>query len=290
MIQQNETNQLPLQQHFATLNISMKLLYDLSVQELPPTFEEHLQSLSALLNRYLQYDNKLLRTEEESGPLEYVKAGIYEILNLWVQKYEEDLSPYIGQFVETSWTLLTTVGPETKYDILASRALNFLSSIGALGQHAEIFNNEDTLAQVIEKVILPNLSLRESDVELFEDEPIEFTRRDLEGTDSDTRRRAATDFLRQLMQQFQELVTTAVTRYIDHYLQEYSNDRNSNWKSKDTAVYLFCSIAAVGSVTSGQGVKTTNPFVNIIDFFQKNIAQDLMSESSHVLLQVDAIK
>lgn len=283
---------MQLHQYFETLTISIKLLYDLSVQELPPTFEEHLQSLSSLLNRYLRYDNKLLHTEDtsESGPLEFVKAGIFEILSLWVQKYEEDLRPYIGQFVETSWTLLTNVGPEIKYDILTSRALNFLSSIGALGQHAEIFNNEDTLAQVIEKVILPNLSLRESDVELFQEEPIEFTRRDLEGTDSDTRRRAATDFLRQLMQQFQELVTTVVTRYIDHYLQEYSTDRTSNWKSKDTAVYLFCSIAAVGSVTSGQGVKSTNPFVNIIDFFQKNIAQDLISESSHVLLQVDAIK
>ena len=66
---------------------------------------------------------------------------------------------------------------------------------------------------------MPNLSLRESDVELFEDEPIEFIRKDLEGSDSDTRRRAATDFLRQLMEQFEQLVSKVVTRYIEHYLQ-----------------------------------------------------------------------
>jgi len=244
------------------------------------------------LEKYIKYDSALLHTGDESevGPLENVKSEVFEVITLYVQKYEDAFAPHISEFVNSSWNLLTTLGPETKNDILASRALNFLTSISGLKQHAEQFNNDEVLSQIVEKVILPNISLRESDVELFEDEPIEFTRRDLEGSDTETRRRAATDFLRQLMQQFQEKVTGMVNRYISHYLQEYSLDKSSNWKSKDTAVYLFCSIAAVGAVTSGQGVKTTNPYVDVIDFFQKNIAEDLVSQSAHVILQVDAIK
>lgn len=244
------------------------------------------------MEKYIKYDSALLHTDDESevGPLETVKSEVFEVITLYVQKYEDAFAPHISEFVNSSWNLLTTLGPETKNDILASRALNFLTSISGLKQHAEQFNNDDVLSQIVEKVILPNISLRESDVELFEDEPIEFTRRDLEGSDTETRRRAATDFLRQLMQQFQEKVTGMVNRYISHYLQEYSQDKSSNWKSKDTAVYLFCSIAAVGAVTSVEGVKTTNPYVDVIDFFQKNIAEDLVSQSAHVILQVDAIK
>lgn len=292
LINQNESNKVALQQHFATLEVCMKLFYDLSCQDLPPAFEDNLEGLTVLLEKYLKYDNPLLHTDDESevGPLERVKAEIFEVLSLYVQKYEDAFGPYVGQFIGSSWNLLITVSSDIKYDILASRALNFLSSVCAKAQHAQTFNDEGTLTQIVEKVILPNLSLRESDIEMFEDEPIEFTRRDLEGTDSETRRRAATDFLRQLMQQFQERVTLMVTRYIDYYLQEYSRDRESNWKSKDTAVYLFCSVASVGAVTSAHGVKTVNPYVNVIEFFSKNIAEDLVSGSSHVILQVDAIK
>lgn len=270
----------------------MELFYDLCCQDLPPAFEDNLQGLTSLLEKYLKYENTLLNTDDDSevGLLENVKAEVFEIASLFVGKYEDALGPYVAQFMGSSWNLLTTIGPETKYDILASRALNFLTLVCGIRHHAENFNNEGTLTQVIEKVILPNLSLRESDIEMFEDEPIEYTRRDLEGTDTETRRRAATDFLRKLMEQFQEQVTRTVNLYIGHYLQEYSQDRASNWKSKDTAVYLFCSVAAVGTITAALGVKTTNPHVDILQFFREQIAEDLVSDSSHIILQVDAIK
>lgn len=209
---------------------------------------------------------------------------------LYVQKYEDAFGPFTGQFVESSWTFLTTIGPETKYDILVSKALQFLTAVTHIRQYAESFNNEAILGQVVEKVVLPNLSLRESDVELFEDEPIEYIRRDLEGSDSDTRRRAATDFLRQLMEQFEQLVTKVVSQYIAHYLQDFSWDKDTKWKSKDTAVYLFSSIAAKGAPTAARGVQTTNENVDVIDFFQQNIASDLTDDNAEAILKVDAIK
>lgn len=271
----------------------VKLFYDLSCQDLPPIFEDNLAAITTLLHKYLKYDNPLLHTDDdtESGPLEYVKAGIFEVLVLYVQKYEDAFGEHLTQFVESSWNLLTTIGPETKYDILVSKALQFLTSMVRIPQHAQGFNNAATLGQVVEKVILPNLSLRDSDMELFEDEPIEFIRRDLEGSDSDTRRRAATDFLRQLMEQFEQLVTNVVFKYIDHYLSEYQKDPKNNWRAKDTAIYLFSSIAAKGTATASHGVKSTNKNVNVIEFFQKNIATDLVSDSGvEPILKVDAIK
>lgn len=147
------------------------------------------------------------------------------------------------------------------------------------------------MGQVVEKVILPNVSLRESDIEQFEDEPIEYIRRDLEGSDADTRRRAATDFLRKLLEKFEGLVTGVVGRYITHYLDAFSKSPSTEWKSKDTAVYLFSAIAAKGVITTTHGVKTTNSLIDVVDFFQKNIANDLIADTGvEPILKVDAIK
>lgn len=275
------------------MNLLVKLFYDLSSQELPPIFEENLPHVTSLLHKYLTYDNQLLATEDdsESGPLEFVKAGICEAMTLYMQKYEDVFGELCQPFITSTWNLLTTVGPETKFDILVSKALHFLTSVASIGKHAQNFNNEDILGQVVEKVILPNVSLRESDIEQFEDEPIEYIRRDLEGSDADTRRRAATDFLRKLLEKFEGLVTEAVGRYISHYLAAFTKNPSGEWKSKDTAVYLFSAIAAKGVITATHGVKTTNSLVNVVEFFQNNIANDLIADTGvEPILKVDAIK
>lgn len=292
-IEKNQNDKEKLTQGFTQLNLMIKLLYDLSSHDLPPVFEDNLGALAGVLLKYLMYDSKLLHTddESESGPLEFVKAGIFQALTLYVQKYIDAFGPHVQQFIGNSWNLLTTIGQETKYDILVSRALQFLTSIARVPEFASAFQDEATLGQITEKVILPNVSLRESDIEMFEDEPIEFIRRDLEGSDSDTRRRAATDFLRQLLEKFEQSVTTVVSRYTDHYLAEYSKAPADNWKSKDTAVYLFSAIAAKGVATASQGVTITNPLVNIADFFQKYLANDLVATAGvQPILKVDAIK
>ena len=271
----------------------IKLFYDLSCQDLPPAFEDNLRALSTLLQKYLTDDADLLRTDsdEEAGPLEYVKSGILEVLSLYVLKYGDAFESYVPTFLQSTWNLLTAIGIETKYDILVSKALHFLTSVTNLHEHAKVFGSETTISEVVEKVALPNLSLRESDMELFEDEPIEFIRRDLEGSDSETRRRAATDFLRSLLAQHEDLTTKVVKRYLDHFLSQYSTNPAANWKLKDTAVYLFSAIAAKGAVTAREGVKTVNQNLSVLDFFDKNIASDLTNASNvHPILTVDAIK
>lgn len=291
-ITQSENAKDSLQQHAPTLILIIQLIYDLSCQDLPPVFEENIDALGGLFLKYLTYDNKLLHTdtESDSGPLEYIKAGIFEILQLYTQKYEDAVTKSQNQFIQTSWELLTTIGKETKYDVLVSKALQFLTSVVKIKQHAEVFNKEEVMGKVVENVVLPNISLRESDVELFEDEPIEYIRRDLEGSDSGARRTAATDFLRALMEQFETMTTQVVTKYINHYLAESAKNPAQNWKEKDTAVFLFSSIAAKGTLTATRGVTSTNSSVDILSFFQTNIASDLTDAKVQPILQVDAIK
>ena len=56
--------------------------------------------------------------------------------------------------------------------------------------------------------------LLESDEELFEDNAEEYIRRDIEGSDLDTRRRAACDLIRSLSRHFEEQMTSAFGQFV----------------------------------------------------------------------------
>ncbi|KKF93943.1 Importin alpha re-exporter [Ceratocystis fimbriata CBS 114723] len=287
-IDTNQNNKAALKGWFDTLSLLIKILYDMSSHDIPPIFEENLGDICGLLAKYLKYSNPVLETDDddEASIVDVVKSDICEVLELYTLKYGEDFMQYCPPFVETVWNLLSNVGPETKYDGIASKALHFLTAVAGTREQSDNFNSEPVLSQIVEKVILPNLALRESDMEMFEDEPIEFIRRDLEGSDTDSRRRSATDFLKKLMERFEDLVTGVVSRYINHYLEQGKTD----WKAKDTAIYLFISIASQGAVTASHGIKSVNSKVNVVDFFQQHIAQDLVSEGGEPIAKVDAIK
>jgi exportin-2 (importin alpha re-exporter) len=157
----------------------------------------------------------------------------------------------------------------------------------------QVFSSDGTLEVFVSGIILPNISLREQDEEMFEDEPLEWIRREfaLDSGDADTRRRAASSFSRALLEQFSEQTTSIISRYINQYLQKYQENMQANWRFKDTAVYLLTSIASTTS-TAAHGVSSTNELVDVVKFFSDNVFVDLQGNAPHVhpILQVDAIK
>ncbi len=287
-IDANKDNAAELKGWFETMDLIAKLFYDLSCHDLPPVVEAAMPQITQIFHKYLSYTNPIFDgDDDEATVVENTKADFCELLQLYTHKYDEDFGEYVTSFTDRVWTLLSTLGPEKKYDLLVSKALQFLTAVATVPRHVQSFNNEQVLGTIVEKVILPNVALRESDIEMFEDEPIEFIRRDLEGSDTDSRRRAATDFLRKLLDTFEQLVTQVVFKYIDHYL----NLGKSDWKAKDTAIYLFLSIAAKGAVTASSGVITVNRFVNVVQFFQDHVASDLLAGAgAEPISKVDAIK
>ena len=68
---------------------------------------------------------------------------------------------------------------QIKYDMLTSNAIQFLASVADRQQYKSLFEDANTLASICEKIIVPNIEMREVDVELFEDNPEEYIRRDL---------------------------------------------------------------------------------------------------------------
>lgn len=49
------------------------------------------------------------------------------------------------------------------------------------------------------------------------------------------------------MQQFDQQITAIIGGHIERYLQAYNANPGTEWKAKDTAIYLLTSIASRGS-------------------------------------------
>ena len=111
VITQSQNSPDVLKAQYSTLDLILKLMYDLSTHDMPPQFEENLKAISDLLHKYLTYDNPALSSDsdDEPGLIENVRAGVFRVLILYTKKYEEEFRDHLGQFVGTSWNLLLSL-------------------------------------------------------------------------------------------------------------------------------------------------------------------------------------
>ncbi|KAI9030863.1 Cse1-domain-containing protein [Phycomyces nitens] len=289
---ENANNEPALQILAQSIILLVKIFYDLNCQDLPEFFEDNIATFMGLFQKYLLYNNPLLASEDEdeAGPLEKIKTGICEIIELYTQKYSEEFTQ-LKDFIPIVFELLATTGQESKYDTMVGNGLATLTCIIRIRKYSDLFGQETTMQQMCEKIALPNISMRTSDEELFEDNPIEYIRRDIEGSDTDTRRRAAADFIRGIMELFEPQVTAIMSGYINNYLERYNANPAENWRDKNTAIFLLIAIATRNASTQ-VGVLNTNTHVDVVDFFTKNVLGDLQTDinAGVPFLKVDAIK
>lgn len=78
-----------------------------------------------------------------------------------------------------------------------------------------------------------------------------------EGSDVDTRRRAACDLVKGLSRYFESQITSIFGKYIESMLQKFYAAPAQNWKSKDAAIYLVTSLATRAK-TAKHGITQTN--------------------------------
>ncbi|KAJ1743100.1 importin-alpha export receptor [Coemansia sp. RSA 1086] len=293
LIDEHANNREALKMLLHSMMLLCQIYYDLNCQDLPPFFEDHMGQFMQTFHKYLVYNNSWAESEDDEvpGDLEEVKASICEIIELYAQRYEEDF-PQLPQFVETVWNMLTTIGPAHKYDTLVSRGMAFLRTVVRNPRQKHLFASSDSLRLICERIIIPNTVLPEADEELFEDEPMQFARRDLEGSDMGSRRAAAADLVRGLLDQFSAETTQVMSVYIQKSLEQYAANPGANWRQKDVAMFMATSVAVMASVNA-LGATRVNELVNIVDFFTSHVVQHLSqvdSDRDALILKVDAIK
>jgi exportin-2 (importin alpha re-exporter) len=97
---------------------------------------------------------------EEAGILEQLKSQICDNISLFAQNYSEEFADYLPRFVTAVWNLLVSTSLEPKYDMLVSNAIQFLTAVVYRPQYKSLFENEESLKSICEKIIIPNLFLR----------------------------------------------------------------------------------------------------------------------------------
>ncbi len=275
LAKEHAENPAALKVIFGSLVLISKIFYFLNYQDLPEFFEDNMQAWMTHFLSLLEADNKCLQSDDdEPGLLEDLKSQICDNIGLYAHKYEEEFTPYMKPFVMSVWNLLLSLGPQVKYDMLTSNAIQFLASVADRAQYKALFEEESTLASICEKIIVPNIEMRECDVEQFEDNPEEFIRRDLEGSDVDTRRRAACDLVKGLSRFFEPQITSIFGAYVKTMLDLYNANPGQKWASKDAAIYLVTSLATKAK-TAKHGITQTNQLVDLTDFCRQHIIPEL---------------
>uniref|UniRef100_A0A8B9EJW7 Exportin-2 n=1 Tax=Anser cygnoides TaxID=8845 RepID=A0A8B9EJW7_ANSCY len=230
----------------------------------------------------------------DASALKVLFSSLVLIAKLFYSLNFQDLPEFFEDNMET-WmtnfhTLLTLDNKLLQTD-LVSNAIQFLASVCERPHYKHLFEDQNTLTSICEKVIVPNMEFRAADEEAFEDNSEEYIRRDLEGSDIDTRRRAACDLVRGLCKFFEGPVTGIFSGYVNSMLQEYAKNPSVNWKHKDAAIYLVTSLASKAQ-TQKHGITKANELVNLMEFFVNHILPDLKSPSVNEfpVLKADGIK
>lgn len=276
------------------LRTMSRIFYSLNWQDLPEFFEDHIAEFMEEFKFYIEFQSPLLTDaseEDESSALDLLQQAIVENLNLYAEKYEEEFKPFLETFSKLIWQLLSTqLTPHPKHDQLAATCMNFLKAVAIQPRNKSLFEPSGALEEICNTIVVPNMRLRDSDEELFEDNPMDYIRRDIEGSDGDTRRSAAKELVRGLMRNFKEPVTSICLNLANRMLTQYATDPTNQWRLKDVSINLLIAIA-VQKESRAHGVSELNPGVPLMEFFTGHILPELSNPDSSVkLLKADAIK
>ncbi|MCO5572303.1 hypothetical protein L7F22_026056 [Adiantum nelumboides] len=274
---------------FECQRLCCRIFYSLNYQELPEFFEDNMKQWMSLFHDYLVYENPLLKEnkEDKESVVDQVKAAVCENINLYMEKNEEEFKDYLSGFAADIWGLLMKVSLSSSHDRLAITAIKFLTTVSKSVHHS-LFNQPEALKQICESIVIPNVELRDDDEELFEMNQLEYIRRDMEGSDYDTRRRVACELVKGLSTYYSQEVNRMFSAYIRGMMERYAANPVQNWKAKDCALFLVTALAP----KQAPGSATGSSLVDIEQFFATAILPELQCEdvNAQPVLKADAIK
>ncbi|XP_065860166.1 exportin-2 [Euphorbia lathyris] len=273
---------------FESQRLCCRIFYSLNFQELPEFFEDNMDKWMVEFKKYLTTSYPSLESSSDGlTVIDNLRAAVCENISLYMEKNEEEFKGYVEGFALAIWTLLGNVSQSSSRDRLAVTAIKFLTTVSTSVQHT-LFANAGVIPQICQSIVIPNVRLRDDDEELFEMNYIEFIRRDMEGSDLDTRRRIACELLKGIATNYRMQVTELVAVQVQNLLSSYAANPVSNWKDKDCAIYLVVSLAT----KKAGGASVSTDLVDVQNFFTQVILPELQSQdvNGFPLLKAGALK
>mmetsp|Transcript_22644 Transcript_22644/g.47061 ORF Transcript_22644/g.47061 Transcript_22644/m.47061 type:complete len:1004 (+) Transcript_22644:128-3139(+) len=283
-------NVAELRPRLAALRTICRIFYSLNYQDLPEYFEDHMEEWMAGFAKHLEYVNPHLEDndeENEPGPIDVLQVAVIQNLYLYANKDEEPFLPYLAKFTTLVWNLLLRVSQLPKHDALATTGIRFLSSLVGKLMHRELFQEEATLREIFARIVIPNLMIREVDEERFEDNPQEFILSDMEGSDTESRRKCAQELLRAMCRQFEPQTTQICSEHVSQMLASFHADAANQWRNKDVAIHLMLGIS-IKTESAQYGVSQVNEGINVMEFFSSHVLTELQEPNMTVRPMVKA--
>lgn len=257
----------------------------LSWIELPDVFQDKMAEWMGIFRELLTYRNPafdLSADETQEGPVQALQSTVLDVVALLADKYDEDFAAFFPTFAADVWGLLSgsSLSPAVMMceamDNVVMRAMKFLTTSVSSAAYVEQFRKPGMLTSLCERVIVPNIRLRASDAEMFEDNPTDFIRRDIEGSDTDTRRRAAADLVRALCRAMEAEAVPVIMSHVDAMLTGYATAPAARPYDKDGAIALLIA-AAVKTQSAQLGVTAVVESVRLLDYLSTHIVPELAS-------------
>ncbi|KAK2650059.1 hypothetical protein Ddye_017548 [Dipteronia dyeriana] len=273
---------------FESQRLCCRIFYSLNFQELPEFFEDHMKEWMGEFKKYLTTSYTALESSSDGlAVVDELKAAVCENISLYMEKNEEEFQGYLNDFALAVWTLLGNVSQSSSRDRLAVTAIKFLTTV-SISVHHTLFSGEGVIPQICQSIVIPNVRLRDEDEELFEMNFVEFIRRDMEGSDIDTRRRIACELLKGIATNYKQKVTEVVSVQIQNLLSSFAANPVGNWKDKDCAIYLVVSLAT----KKAGGTSVSTDLVDVQSFFTSVIVPELQSQDVNAfpMLKAGALK
>lgn len=266
-----------------------RIFYSLNFQDLPEFFEDTMDKWMLEFKNYLTVKYPTLEVASTDGVelVDGLRAAVCDNISHYMEKEEELFKKYLSGFVDAVWSLLVVASASSSRDRVTVTAIKFLTTVSTSVHHA-LFARDDILQQICQSIVIPNVMLRDEDEELFDMNYVEFIRRDMEGSDLDTRRRIACELLKGIASQYKEKVSEMVSNQIQACLTSFAQNPATNWKHKDCAIYLVVSLAT--KKAAGNSVSTD--LVEVENFFASVIVPELRSQdiNGFPMLKAGALK
>ena len=267
-----------------SLRLACRIFFSLNWQDLPEFFEDHMPEWMSEFEKYLSYEIIAHPASEddnqdEEGPMDCLQVAVVENVSLYTQKYEEEFGAYLPRFVSAIWQRLVNISLFPKHDRLAATSIRFVAQVISKQMHSSLFSKEDTLRQMIDSIVIPNMLLRDSDARLFKDSPLEYIARELESADSETRRHGACDLINAMYGTHAQATTKICIEHIATMLQQYASSPADHWRAKDAALHLITVLCLRAKSASHDLAAASDQQLNILKIYSTHVFGELVPGS-----------
>ena len=291
---QSNTNNEVMKECLLTINKIMSIFYSLNYQDFPEFFEDHLKEWITILNDVVLLPNKTSKTNTIDPSLKElvskVKAKTLKNINLYYSNYYEDVEEYVNQFCSTVWTLMCASKISDSYSKLMKELLDFFKW-GFQMQRIKNLSMEQ-LNQIIENIILPNLTMTDTERDDYMDNPLEFLKIEFEEYDMSSNKYYSINLLQLIISNYPDVNKQIIAPKINYFLSEYNKDKKKHSYKKIMAINLLFA-SCIKTFAQRFGVTELNPnsiFNDIDTLINEIFIKEFQSYDSPIIVQIFSLK